>query len=110
MATETIGRTQVGPMEKIPNLKSRQRSIYYCPIKQTDGTVQWLETRMLPSDASGRELYLSKGFRLSLPKDEEVVTPPVDDGKEEAYLAEIKALKAQLSMANARSARGKKTS
>ena len=105
---EVIGQTQVGAIERIPNLKKRQRSIYYQPINQTDGSVQWLETRPLPSDAQGRELYLSKGFRLSIPT--EPATPEEADKEKEVLLSENADLRNQLKMANARAARKPKES
>lgn len=101
---DVIGQTQAGVLERIPNLKKRQRSIYYQPIKQGDGSVQWLETRPLPSDAQGRELYLSKGFRLS-PLTE--VVPEKADTEKEALLSENTELRNQLKMAKAREAKGK---
>ena len=96
-----IGQSQAGPIEEIPNLKKRQRSIYYRPVKK-DGSVQWLETKLLPSDAQGRELYLSKGFRLSPPTE---VIPEQIDQEKEVLLAENADLRNKLKMANARAAR-----
>lgn len=106
--SDVIGQTQAGPLEKIPNLKSRQRAIYYRPFKKPDGTVEWLETRLLPSDAQGRELYLSKGFRLKPPTD--TTTPEVilEDEEKEALRAEVQELRNQIKMAKVREARGKK--
>ncbi len=103
MTTEVIARSQAGDIVKIPNLKKRQRSTYYRP----DGKGGWLPTRPLPSDANGRELYQSKGFRLSIPS--ETVTPEqVADTEKEDLLAENKRLRDQLAMSKAREARGKK--
>ncbi len=102
--SDVIGQTRAGQLEEVPNLKKRQRAIYYRPIRHEDGTVEWLETLPLPSDAQGRELYLSKGFRRSPPTDE----PTPDEGKADTLLAENAKLKKQLQMANARAAKGKK--
>jgi len=99
----TTGRTQAGILENIPDLKKRQRSIYYCPVKQADGSVQWLETCPLPSDMQGRELYLSKGFRLSPPGE-----PTEPEKEKEDLLSENARLKNELKMAKVREARGKK--
>jgi hypothetical protein len=91
----TIGQSAVGPIEKIPDLKRRQRDIYWRKIGDT-----WEKTQLLPSDATGRELYLSKGFRLTPPSDKE----PEDN----TLLAENKSLKLQLQMAKAREAKAEK--
>jgi hypothetical protein len=84
-----------GPIETIPNLKKRQRSVYWRKVGD-----QWIQTNLLPSDATGRENYLSKGFRLKPPSD----TPEPED----SLLAENKLLKQQLAMAKAREAKAKK--
>jgi hypothetical protein len=103
--SDVIGSSPVGIIEKIPNLKKRQRSVYYRPINQGDGTVDWETTKLLPSDAQGRELYQSKGFRLSLPSNNPA-TPEVDSEKD-SLIARNKELENQLKMAKAREARGK---
>ena len=92
-----IAQSQAGPIERVPNLKKRQRSIYYQP----DGKGGWLQTRPLPSDANGRELYLSKGFRLK-PED-----TPTSESEKETLLAKVNDLENKLKMAKAREARGK---
>ena len=104
---EVIGQTQAGQLESIPNLKKRQRSIYYCPIKQEDGSVQWLETQLLPSDAQGRELYLSKGFRLSPPGDTATPEQVTAEQEREVLLSENTRLRNELKMAKARAAKKK---
>ncbi len=77
-------------IEKLPNLKKRQRSVYYRP----DGQGGWMETQLLPSDAQGRELYLSKGFRLTPPSPlSDVAT---SDTEKEGLYAEISKLKQEL--------------
>jgi hypothetical protein len=105
LMSDVIGQSQVGQIEKIPNLKKRQRSIYYQP----DGRGGWLPTRPLPSDATGRELYLSKGFKQTVPQEVipivEVPKVPEVDTDKEGLLSEITLLKKQLQMANARSAK-----
>lgn len=110
MTTEVIGATAVGPMEKIPNLKKRQRAIYYRPFPKADGTVEWMATQLLPSDAQGRELYLSKGFRLSPPKPMDTVAPEsvTVDQEKETLLAENTRLRRELGLAKAREVNRKK--
>jgi hypothetical protein len=93
---QVIGNSPAGQIESVENLKKRQRSIYWRPINNDNGEViGWIETQLLPSDSSGRELYFSKGFRLSPPKDEEHndgFTVQVDSEKEE-LLAENERLR-----------------
>lgn len=79
----TIGQTMAGPIENIPNLKKRQRAVYWRKIGDT-----WVETKLLPSDATGRENYLSKGFRLKPPSNE--------PEPEKSSLDEIKLLRQQI--------------
>ena len=61
----TIPRGDIKPIQGT----RRERSVYYRPITQVDGTVVWAKTELLPSDAIGKEQYLSKGFTLSPPED-----------------------------------------
>lgn len=110
---EVIGHSQAGPIEEIKNLKKRQRAIYYRPVKHGDGSVEWQPTQLLPSDMQGRELYLSKGFRLSPPKPTDTATPEqvTAEQEREVLLAENQRLRQLLSekpvdrMAKARAAR-----
>ena len=107
--SEVIGQSMAGPIEKIPNLKKRQRAIYW----REDAHGNWTPTRLLPSDAPGRELYLSKGFRLSPPKPTDTATPEqvAAEQEKEVLLAENARLRQLLSekpvdrMAKARAAR-----
>lgn len=92
----TLGQTQVGPIEKVP-LKSRVRAIYWREHPQGSGN--WVQTNPLPADASGRENYLNKGFRLK---------PPGEPEPESPLVAENRLLKQQLQMAKAREAKAEK--
>jgi hypothetical protein len=96
--SDVIAQSPAGAIERIPDLKKRQRSIYYRPVEK-NGSVEWQPTQLLPSDATGRELYFSKGFRLSIPNPTEEV--------ERDLLAEVTSLKQQLNMAKAREAKKK---
>jgi len=91
--SEQLGTSPVGIMERLPNMKKRERSIYY---REINGV--WMQTGLLPSDMQGRETYLSKGFRLSPPDNVEFT--PVESDKEKdqllAKLAEIEAKNADL--------------
>mgnify|MGYP001557778874 CR=1 FL=1 len=88
---EVIGNTPAGVLERIPNLKKRQRSIYY---REINGV--WMQTGLLPSDAQGRELYLAKGFRLTPPSDVEFLPVMESDTEKDKLYAEIADLKEQL--------------
>jgi hypothetical protein len=103
---EVIGQSQAGPIEKIPNLKKRQRAIYY---REVNG--EWQPTQPLPSDAVGRELYFSKGFRLSIPKPTDTATPDVTaiDTEKESLLAEVTRLKKELGLVKARATKKEKS-
>ncbi len=97
--SEVIGTSPAGQIEKIENLKKRQRTIYWRPIKDEEGNViNWVETQPLPSDSQGRELYFSKGFRLSPPRTDTTapegftVVDTVDQEKED-LLAENQRLR-----------------
>ncbi len=105
--SEVVAKSPAGNIEKVPNLKKRQRSVYYRPVKNQDGSVDWQPTQLLPSDAVGRELYLSKGFRLNPPKLTDTATPNevTVDQEKETLLAENTKLRQQLQMAKAREAR-----
>jgi hypothetical protein len=104
---EAIGSSPAGVIEKLPDLRRRQTSIYYRPIKDGNGNVEWTPTAQLASDSAGRETYLARGFRLSPPKTD--TTPPeaVIDTEKESLLSQVKDLENKLKMANARAARGK---
>lgn len=84
-----IGSTPAGQIESLPNLKRRQLSVYERPNMGENGQIEWMDTRPLPADLQGRELYLSKGFRLK------GVKPPVDEEKD-AMRAEIAQLRSKL--------------
>jgi len=95
MATQVLARSPAGNIEPVANLKKRQLAVYYRPVKDDAGNViDWVTTRPLPADFAGRELYLSKGFRLTPPGEE-----PVNEGME-ALLAENARLKAELDTKN----------
>ena len=66
---EQIGNSPAGIIEEVPNLQRRNRSRYWRPIKQPDGTMGWGQTMLLPSDLVGRNQYLRKGFRLDNPNE-----------------------------------------
>ena len=100
---DVIGQSPAGVIERIPNLKKRQRAIYY--REEPRGSGNWTPTQLLPSDAQGRELYLSKGFRLSPPT--ETAEQVTVDNEKEVLLSEVADLRNQLKMAKAREARGK---
>ena len=90
-----LAETPAGPVERI-KLKKRHRSVYYRPFKNEDGTVSWIPTLPLPSDALGRELYLGKGFRLKPPNEDAVAPEPLVDSEKESLYKEIKELRALL--------------
>jgi hypothetical protein len=69
--------------------------------------VEWITTQLLPSDASGRELYQSKGFRLQPPSKNVTPEKVMVDEEKESLLARVKELENQVKMAKAREARGK---
>ena len=98
MVTEVLGRSPAGNIETIPNLKKRQRSVYYRPSVDEDGKMSWCPTAPLPSDAQGRELYLSKGFRLKPPSSDAGVAQiqSVVDLEKEGLLAENARLRSLL--------------
>jgi len=77
-------QSPAGPIEQVPNLKRRQRAVYYREIQG-----KWHPTMPLPADAVNKELYLNKGFRLSPPGEESAIANSPDLDKE-ALLAEIK--------------------
>ena len=81
-------QSPAGPIEPVANLKRRQRDLYWRPIQNSEGTVVWAKTLLLPSDAQSKENYMAKGFRLSPPGVGTVPTSPNSDT--EALLAEIK--------------------
>ncbi len=89
--SQEIGNSPAGILEKIPNLKRRQRSIYY---REINGV--WMQTGLLPSDALGRELYLGKGFRLTPPTGVEFQPVSKTDPEKDQLYAEIARLKEQL--------------
>ncbi len=48
--------------------KRRQRIHYYRQWVLPDGTKEWGQTALLPSDTEGKAYYLAKGFRLDPPE------------------------------------------
>jgi hypothetical protein len=66
--------------------KRRERACYYRRITVIGGEMIWVRTGLLPSDAVGREYYLTKGFRLSPPEGwdtgQQAVIAPVSDEKD----------------------------
>lgn len=59
----------------MPKLKRRERAYYYRRVTVKGGDMIWVRTGLLPSDAEGREYYLSKGFRLTPPSENEFEEP-----------------------------------
>ena len=96
MVTEVLAKSPAGPIEQVPNLKKRQTTRYWRPFKDEEGNIFWMQTLPLPSDASGRELYLSKGFRLSPPKTGEGNELTAEETAVEALRAENARLRAML--------------
>ena len=89
-------QTPVGPIEKV-ELKTRQQSIYWRPVKDEQGNViDWIETLLLPSDPVNRDSYLNKGFRLHRPSTGGDVTPEELDQEKQALIAEIARLQNQV--------------
>ena len=69
-----LGTTPAGNMEAIPDLKRRQRAVYFREIPAKDGQKLWRPTLPLPSDPMGKEQYLTKGFRLTPPETTSITT------------------------------------
>lgn len=98
MANEVIGQVPSGvgneklAIEKIPNLQDRTKAIYWRPFKHPDGRIEWMPTLPLPADATGREQYLAKGFRLSDPSKEQEAEAATDGEKDtlKEELAELR--------------------
>ena len=73
MAQEVLAQTQAGNIVTVPDMKRRQRAIYWRPNYGDDGEiVGWRPTMLLPSDPLSQIQYLAKGFRLTPPGDDEV--------------------------------------
>ena len=92
-------------MEKVPDLKRRQRSIYYRRITVKGGDMIWIQTGLLPSDPLGRLYYESKGFRLTPPGGTEFAPSspeqkPEDKSEKDrqinALLEEVRLLRAEV--------------
>lgn len=97
---EQIGNSPAGVIERIPNLTYRTRARYWRPVKDKEGNItDWMQTEPLPADVVGQAQYLSRGFRLTNPKEIPVVEKSEDvDSKEKLY-QEIAQLKAELAEA-----------
>ena len=93
-----VAQSPAGPIEKV-NLKTRQQTIYWRPVKDEEGNVvDWIQTLLLPSDPVNRDGYLAKGFRLQRPSTGGDVTPDVAmlDQEKQALAAENARLREQL--------------
>ena len=88
-----LAQSPAGPIEQVPNLKKRQRALYWRPMT-VKGETQWIQTLPLPADPISRDIYFAKGFRLSPPPEGEA--PQMVDTEKEALLAENARLKAML--------------
>lgn len=51
--------------------RSRMRAIYYRPIPQEDGSVDWMPTNPLPADPYNVAVYFRKGFKAKAPDGEQ---------------------------------------
>ena len=98
---KAIGHSPAGVIEAIPGLQDRTKAIYW---RQVNG--EWQPTRPLPADATGREQYLAKGFRLSDPTKEPEQAEAATDSEKESLYAELAELRAKL--AQAQTPKGKK--
>jgi len=93
---DRVGNSPAGVIEEVPNLAYRQRSIYWRPLSQPNGSILWQQTGLLPSDNVGKEQYLSKGFRLDNPNEPAKEQVPEVDSEKERLYAEIAQLRQEL--------------
>jgi len=89
MVQEVLAQTQAGNIVTVPDMKRRQRAIYWRPNYGDDGEiVGWRPTMLLPSDPLSQIQYLAKGFRLTPPGDDEVPAEQVHLAAENTDLRE----------------------
>lgn len=110
MVNQTLARSPAGPIEAAPNLKRRQRSFYWRQAKNQDGVLEWMRIGPLPSDPVSKEIYLSKGFRLTNPNDEPVMEAKSNGETERLYgeIAQLRQEIAQLKKHNPKRRRARK--
>ncbi len=101
MATAEVSPEGIG-FKPLPKLQRRERAYYYRRITVQGGDMVWVRTGLLPSDSQGREYYLTKGFRLTPPGENEFVELATAEAVSEKQKEvdrleeEVKALKLKL--------------
>ena len=89
-----LANSPAGVIEPVENLKRRKLAVYWRPHTNPDGETVWMETRPLPVDPVSKEIYLSKGFRLTKPSETPELEPV--NTEKEALAAEVARLTAKV--------------